>query len=360
MNSAFLKIICMIVATMSYMPSFAAEEFAELGIEKLFDIVKAVTPNASTLRTALDKVNENVEQSLPSSMMDEAALKQLEDDTTKLNMLVPKPLSSINNKETIERIARGTKNPGTLTGASEELQRLERAGRLRSAEIDRLKLLRDDLKALRSKYEDTAEAARKLSNKIGELASNPTVEFYGRLSGKSVALSWADFETEFVPALQKRQEAAERALTRLNDVISSSEKDLHDFNDSRMFANEIFAQHLGSATGLDASAVPGTGTVKLGEIGRTMEEDTKATMELSEKMRKEASEIRKWNAGLSKFQSMLNWIALGTTGSSGQGTDDKKTENTTINIKNNILIRNGDSWELRARKGVGPELKPRN
>lgn len=353
MNRTFSKIRYMVLLALALAcsSSLAADEFVELGEKALFDIVKAITPNASSLRVALDKVSANVDRSLPSSMMDEAALTQLEDDTKKLNRLVPKPLPGMNNKETIERIARGTNRRGTLTGASEELQRLERAGRSRAAEIKQLQVLRDDLKALRSKYEDTTEAARKLSDKIGKLAMNPSVEFYGRLSGKSVSLSWADFETEFVPALQKRQEAAERALVRINDLIGRAEKDLRNFNESRIFANEIFAQHVGSATGLDASAVAGTAAVKLGEIGRMMDEDTKATMELSERMRQEASEIRNWNAGLSKFQSMLNWITVGLAGSSGQGTEPERTkEKPTVNTNYYILIRNGNDWELRTGK----------
>ena len=124
-----------------------------------------------------------------------------------------------------------------------------------------------------------------------------------------------DFETEFVPALTKRQEAAERAVDRLDQVIKSSEKDLKDFNDFKFFANAIFEQHVGNATGLDASAVPGTSSVKIAEIGRNMQEDTKVGMELADKMRQEASDIRKWNAGISKFQSMINWISLGLAGS---------------------------------------------
>jgi hypothetical protein len=357
-RTACIAIVCFMIASS---PSMAANEFSELGLKTLFDIVKAIKARESSLIRALDKVKENVERALPNSLMDETALKQLEDDAIKLNKLVPQPLSAMNNKETIERIARGPKNRGTLIGASEELQRLERAGRSRAAEIERYKQLRADLRALRSKYEQTAQAARKLSDKIGELASKPTIEFFSRLTGRSVALSWVDFETELVPALQKRQEAAGRALVRLDEVITTAEKDLRGFNESRMYANAIFAEHVGSATGLSPSAVPGTSTVKLNEIRRAMDEDTKATMDLSTKMREEASQIRQWNAGISQYQAMLNWITIGLSGdSSNSGRDEAaKSRNTTINVRSTtILIRNGDNWELRSSTSSNTSSEP--
>ncbi|MGO4712234.1 hypothetical protein [Bradyrhizobium sp. 2TAF24] len=337
-------------------PSFAADEFTELATNTIFGIIKAVAPNATAFRLALDKLNENVERALPKSMMDEASLKQLETNTLELNRVVPKPLPALNNKEAIEKIASGGKGRGTLTGASDELQRLDRAGRAREEEIAQLKKARDDLKGLASTYKDTTEVAGKLSDKIGKLASSPTIEFYSRLTGRSVGLSWADFETELLPALAKRQEAAERAADRLDQVIKSSEKDLKDFNESKLFANAIFAQHVGSANGLDASAVPGTSAVKLAEIGSDMQEDSKATMELAEKMREEASEIRKWNAGISKFQSMVNWISMGLTGSSGgqAGEEPKKEKGKTFYYS--VLTRNGNDWELRSGK---VEMKPK-
>jgi hypothetical protein len=327
--------------------SFPSDEFTELATNTIFGIIKAVAPNATALRLALDKLNGDVGRALPASMMDEASLKQLESDTNELNRVVPKPLPTLNSKEAIEKIASGGKGRGTLIGASYELQRLDKAGRAREDDIAQLRHARDDLKGLATKYKDTTEAAGRLSDKIGKLASNPTIEFYSRLSGRSVGLSWADFETEFLPALMKRQEAAERAVDRLDQVIKSSEKDLNDFNESKLFANSIFAQHVGNASGLDASAVPGTSAVKLAEIGRDMEEDTKAGMNLAEKMRQEASDIRKWNAGISKFQSMINWISIGLTGSTGGHTGDEP-KSTTINVKYNVLIRNGDDWELRS------------
>jgi hypothetical protein len=322
-----------------------ANNFVELGADTIFEILKKLVTDASSLREALDKINEGVKLSLPSSMVDADALTNLSNDVLQLNRLVPSPLPSINNMDSIRRIAAGSKNRGTLLGSSEELQRLEGAARKRQTEIDGLNRARGNLKSLKDTYAATADSARTLSDKIAKLSSNPTIEFFSRLSGKSVALSWADLETELVPALQERQSAAERAIERLNPVISSAETDLKGFNDARMFAAALFSETPvnGSATGLGASGVPGTVSAKLALIEKNMRDGTADSLKLADKMRDEANAIREHNANISKYQLMLKVITFGLAAGGDHLRDPRASKDKPVTV---IYLKTEKKWTI--------------
>lgn len=202
---------------------------------------------------------------------------------------------------------------GTLIGSQQELRALRAAADNRANEIANLKQQRDEAAKLVEQYKQEAESESKLADLIGEKVLKPEIEIMGRLKGKSVALSWADLVTELVPALQKRQEAAEGVVARYNSVIQSSEKDLAGFRDALTFGAWIFSgdSTIGGAAHLDPRSMPGLSADKISHLEQEMIENTKAAIDLANEMRQEAANIRKHNAEIGKYQQMLGFISSG-------------------------------------------------
>jgi hypothetical protein len=269
----------------------------------------------SLLRDALNKLKEGIEADLPSSMMDEKTLDQVEQQTTTLNRIVPDPLPALDTPKAIRSLAAKGATAGTLTGSQEELRNLRGAADKRATEISNLKDQRDEATKLVDKYKQDADVAQKLADEIGEKMLTPEIEIIGRLKGKSVALSWADLETELVPALRKRQEAAEGVVARYSTVIQAAEKDLAGFKDALTFGAWIFSGDnvVTGAAHLDPRSLPGVSADTIAHLEQEMTQNTKAAEEVANQMRQEAADIRKHNAEIAGYQAMLGAISSGVS-----------------------------------------------
>lgn len=318
------RVTLVVVISLIIPVAFAAEPPNEpLDIKSRIAVLRDLFGQPSLLRQALDKLKERVQADLPSSMVDEKALEQLEKQTVSLNRIIPDPLPALDTPKSIEHLAAKGATAGTLIGSQEELRSLRGAADKRASEIANLKAQRDEASNLVDKYKKDADLAQKLTNEIGEKALKPEIEIIGRLKGKSVALSWADLETELVPAMRRRQEAAEGVVARYSSIIQSAERDLAGFKDALTFGAWIFSGDTTTtgAANLDPRSLPGVSADTITHLQQEMVENTKASLALANQMRQEAADIRKHNAELSKYQEMLGAISNGISVADHMGDD---------------------------------------
>ncbi|MFN4014767.1 MAG: hypothetical protein ACK4JB_05505 [Reyranella sp.] len=281
--------------------------------------IKDLAPKAGSMGDFLGKLSDHLQNSLPSSMVDDKALDQLSKDVEALNKIATKPLPDLNSREALREIGSG--GTGTVTGATVELDRLKQASEQRKEDIARLKSARDQLKDVRDTYAAAADRAEKLASSVEKLAGEPTVEFFARMTGRSFVLSWIDLQLYLIPALRERVAAADAALVRLNRVVVAAEGDLKSFDEARAFASAIFSD-LPQPAPREGSFSPGANGVaaaQLADIERQMREGTQKAKELAAMLEREANDIRKHNAGLAKIQALTSIIAAGANVASGSG-----------------------------------------
>jgi hypothetical protein len=329
-------IIALLIGLLAPTVFAASATDVPLDSKRLPSVLRDLIGQPSLIREALGKLKDRVDADLPSSMINEKDLEQIEKQTTLLNRLIPDPLPAMDTPKGIQSLAAKGPTAGTLIGSQDELRRLRAAADKRADDIKNLGLQRDEAGELAERYKGDANLAGKLADEIGEKALTVEVEVAGRLAGKSVALSWADLETELVPALQKRQEAAEGVVSRYSSVIKAAEKDLTGFKDALTFGTWIFSGDTSSrgAATIDPRTLPGVSADDIARSQREMDENTKASLELANQMRAEAADIRKHNAEISNYQEMLGMISSGISAAEqikASGSPNKQSPQVQIN-----------------------------
>jgi hypothetical protein len=322
------------------------------------DIISKLISDPDPLVSALNKLSDNVKDSIPETFIDEKSLEKIADDSNKLDHIFPTSLEPIDNPAAIRRFALGGKDKGTLIGSTKELERLQVESSKRSEEITKLTGERNSLAELAGTYKASVEKAQVLSEKIGKLASDPLVEFMGRIGGKSVALSWAQFETEVVPALAERQAAAERGVSRFDAQIASATKDLKGFDEARLFSAAIFSgnPNFGNGANYGLGSFPSIADVDIKALSQEMGTNTQAALKVANELQKEANNIRRDNAQLAKYRQFLGILGAGLNLAQQAGDGSTGATKTPTMIFNKIE----NKWYINingSQKSVEPGLR---
>lgn len=264
-------------------------------------------------RQALDKLGRQLKAAMPSSMVNANDMETLQRSTQAMNVLEVAPLPPIFSKAKMKEIAAGKGAQGKLTGAVQEKQRLRQVQSQRKGEIDALRADRAELEKVVDEYRRQESAARDLSDAVAKHAMDADVEVVARLAGKSIVLSWADFQLTVLEALAERVAAGERALARVDKVLKAAELDLQGFGDALTVTEWLFADDMPVPTGRDTHggmAPAGVGT-RVQAIEAAVVRNNEVARAAAEHQRAEAAQIRERNARIDRLSSLLSLAQVG-------------------------------------------------
>jgi hypothetical protein len=264
-------------------------------------------------RQALDKLGRQLKAAMPSSMVNANEVETLQRSTEAMNALEVVPFPPIFSKATMKEIAAGKGAQGKLTGAVQEKQRLRQVQSQRKGEIDALRAGRAELKKVVDEFRRQESAARDLSDALAKHAMDADVEVVSRLAGRSIVLSWADFQLTVLEALAERVAAGERALARVDKVLKAAELDLQGFGDALTVTEWLFAEDMSVPTGQDTHGplAPGGVGTTVQAIEAAVVRNNEVARAAAEYQRAEAAQIRERNAKIDRLSSLLSLAQVG-------------------------------------------------
>lgn len=290
------------------------------------------------------QIEKMINRALPKSILDAEDIEAVAGHVEKLKGMTPTPLAQMNTMPEIRKIASGGDATGELKGSHAEKARLAERRDLRAKEIDALKAQREKLSELANSYRAAEDAARKLTQMVGEKMVNPAVEIVMRSQGYSVALTWLELEIELTEALATRANAAADLVKSYDKVIKNAQEDLTSFNESRLFFDFLFSGEV-DVSAVDPRTDTNAASLKLQEIKGQMDRQTAEATALANKMRAEALAIRKHNAGISKIQSLLAFI--GAAAGTADAVSGKEPPSVTYNHYE-------QKWETKVQAAPAP------
>lgn len=339
-------------------PMVRATEAAESNRAKF--TIKRLLSETKPMRDALGRLSRQLDAASPRSMVSEQDLRTLEASTQSLNGFIPDIPPSLFSKQRMKEIAAGGRT-GTLTGAAQEKRRLREALNQRTRELDSLRADRATLKTLVDEYRQQESAARTLSDKVGKHMMTPTVEIVARLTGRSVALSWADFELTVIPALAERVSAGERALQRIDKVVAATEQDLAGYREALTLTEWLFADGVPVPSGQSnqTAGLPDNTPAQVRAIEAAIVSNNETARAAAEKLQEEAARIREHNAKIDRFSTLLG-VVQGAAGLKATSGGNGPTTQTTQSI---TIIFQDQTWQQRPPRPAAPDsiaLPPKN
>lgn len=264
----------------------------------LTEAVNGVYKRVTDLKTVTDK-----------TWVSEKDLQKVAEDISELNAIEVEVPESLNSKSAYQKITAGVRDPGTISAGNAELERLQKAADQREKLIAKMSEVRGKAQDLADRYQGTADVAEKLSRDTEHLVGDIGIEIASRVAGGSFSLSWIQFATDVVPALNERASAAKSLVKRHNNAIKAAEADLKVFNENKALATQIWGGDI-AATGAPNPAGQLT-TLEIQRMARDMEEQDRAVEAASKALREEAAQIRAHNATISKYQQFLELVRIG-------------------------------------------------
>jgi hypothetical protein len=271
-----------------------------------------VSPFTKALAEVADKIKVSIATVTDRTFIEPEWLDNLDAQRRAMDQTIPPILPSLNAPGTYRKMVGNIGEPSTYESGAEELRTLGKVGNERADTIAEMKKNRNSLKAVAERYKKESELGHKIGDAYDKVLTEiPHIDTLFAFTGVNgyFSLTVVAWEAEVEPALDGRADAAEKAVARYDIAIKAADSDLKTFNTLKSGFRRMYGM---DAAALDTQTLnPASVDMNPGAVGKLLDEANAAAtraQEVANQMEKEAEDISKHNAGISRVQKFTGMM----------------------------------------------------